>query len=136
MTEEEKVDAVEEVEAAKEEPKELTEEEKAELERKREVFRTLHDYFLDTDIYGTEGMLGAMEGLLDKALQGYQHKLKVSDVDVETEDVKIKEVAELLKDCTLSEAVSYCRALYNALYQHRYQKTKEMTIRDLEIKLL
>ena len=110
--------------------------EQVELTKKRKIFKELHDCFLGNDIYTATGQLGAVEGAIEGTFFELQNKTKIKEIGIKTEDEKIKYVLDVLKGCTASEAVTYCRAMKNAIDQHRYLKTKDLKVEELEIKLL
>ena len=69
--------------------------------------------------------------------QVWQDKIKIVDLALGDEVTKQgKYVLEVLGECTVSEAVTYVRALRSAIDAHKYQKLKGTTVKGLDIKLL
>lgn len=114
----------------------LSPEEKKEVRRKREVFKALHDFFQDFDIYEAEGKLGALQGSLQTAAENLTKKLKVSELDFESKDEELLKIVDFLKQDSIYDSIIFVQALANACQYHRYQKTKDWKIKDLDIALL
>lgn len=117
-------------------PRPLTPLEKSVLEARRKIFRKLHDFFLEADIYEAEGKLGVIVGTLNVELEKLAKKYHIWEIDFEKPDQDFKDVMEILKDCTLEEATTYAAALQRAIEHERYQQTKAWKLKDLKITLL
>jgi hypothetical protein len=116
--------------------KELSPEEVAQLASQRAVFRRLHDYFADTDIYQAEGNLGALEGLLNSKFMELAAKTKVADLGITADDELTKNALAIFEGLSVQDAITYVRALVNATTNERYNKTKSWTVKELGITLL
>lgn|SRR5574343_39238 len=121
---------------AQPEPKELTPEEKVRLEKQRKVFKNLHDVFTETGIFDAEGQLGQAIQEINAKFQKLESTMTVRELSVSPKDDKLKLIIDTLSECTLSDATAYCDVMINAISHHKFWKTKEWKVKDLEIKLL
>lgn len=117
-------------------PKELSPEEKADLEKNRLQFRTMHDAIADLDIYEAEAVLGMITGSITNAYQNYQANVEVSVLELGEIDEKAQRVVDLVKELDVQRVLVYTNALHNAINQHKYVKTKNWTVKELDIELL
>lgn len=117
-------------------PKELSPEEVALRDKQRQIFRNLHDFFGETGIAEAEGNLGALEGLLNAKFMETAEKVKVEELGIVPDDEITKSALNILKENTVQDAITYCRALNNAMSHFKHKKTKEWTVKSLEIELL
>jgi len=118
-------------------PKQLSPEEAADLERRRKVFRSIHETFTDLDTYEAEGQLTNLVSYVEANWQAHQSKVKVSDSMAKINESELgQKVYELVKDSTVEETVVYLNALNNAIKTERFNKTKTLTVKDIGIKLL
>ncbi len=128
---------VSETTVPKEEPKKLSPEEQADLERRRGQFRALYGAIEALDTYDAEAQLGELLAVITSDWERFQQKNKITDIAKEfgTEELAVK-CFEAIKDATVQEAIAYITALGNALQKERYAKTKDIKVVDLGIKLL
>jgi hypothetical protein len=118
-------------------PKKLSPKEEADLKKKRAIFRELHDCFAQDEVFDAEIGLSELEGLITGMFQVWQDKIKVKDLELSKEVTEQKKyVLDVLSECTVSEAVTYTRALRTGIDQHKYQKLKGTKVKGLKIKLL
>lgn len=118
------------------EEKILSPEEQADLEKKRALFRSFHDLMADQDIYEAESVLGVITGAVTEEFDRLQDETKMNVLKVKSDNELITKFMELFTDSTVREALVYTTAMNNAVQQHKYIKTKEWTVGDLDIKLL
>jgi len=110
--------------------------EEADLKKRRAQFKAVYSCFELNGIYDAEQQLSNLEVLVETSFHEQQNKLLVKNLNIKTNDDKEKMVIDIVKDLTVSEAVSYFRALLNAIDHHKFNKTKDIKVEDLEIKLL
>jgi hypothetical protein len=121
------------------EVKKLSPEEEAVLEKKRSVFRKLHEYFLDAEIYSVSPDTSATSALIEAAFEKLQKEVFVSSLklSVDGKDMeKLKELLDIFSETTVNDALDFLRVLGNAVDHERIQKTKDWKVKDLEITIL
>jgi hypothetical protein len=115
----------------------LSVEDQEDLEKKRQIFRDLHNCFAKDEIFDAEAGLSELQGLIEGMFQVWQDKIKVKDLNLEDEITeKKKYILEVLGECTVAESIMYTSALRNAIDQHKYRKLKGLKVEGLDIKLL
>lgn len=80
--------------------------------------------------------MGALEGLLNARFMDLSAKVKVSELDFVPDDEFTKNALAILQDNTVQDAITYVRALNNAMSHFKLRKTKDWTVKDLGIELL
>ena len=97
----------------------------------------MYQEFKDNNIYDAEGQLGVITGVLNGMWERHQKIVKTKEVERGSDlDAKIVRVLDLVNDLPMNEAMGFISAMANAIQVHRYEKTKQMTVGDLEIILL
>lgn len=115
----------------------LSPKEQEKLKQRRLLFRELHDCFAQDEVYDAEGGLAELEGLITGKFEVWQEKVKVKELELDKEITeKKKYLLEILADVSVADAVTYVRALKNAIDQHKYKKLKDLKVEGLDIKLL
>jgi hypothetical protein len=117
-------------------PPALSPEEEAELEKKRLLFRQLHDLLAESENYDAEVTLGMVSGAVQASYNSYAAKVLLSDLGISCDDLKQNEILKLLKGLSVEETISWLSALNNAINKHRYVLLKDKTVKDLDIQLL
>lgn len=120
----------------KPEVKKLTPEEQRLLEKRRQTFRELHNSFTETPIDDADEQLRLALEAITVDFSKIQDTLTVKKLGTRTKNEKIDLILDILKNQTLSEASAYINAMINAITQHKFLKTKDLTVKELEIKLL
>jgi hypothetical protein len=107
-----------------------------ELKSLRQAFRNLHDLFSETDIAETEGRLGVVVGNIGGAFGALENTMKLSELNIKSEEKWEQEVLEVLKSLSVADAVGFCQALANGIQHHKQKQFIDKKLKDLEITLL
>lgn len=73
---------------------------------------------------------------IDRIFSDRRLKTKVSELDIKVEDVKTKELIDIVKDLTVTEAVGLVYGLDSQIKISLRQESKEKWLEDLKIELL
>lgn len=118
-------------------PKKLSPKEEADLKKKRQIFRNLHDCFAQDEVFDAEAGLSELEGMIEGKFFTLQEKTKINDLDLADNITEEKQkLLEVLGECTVAEGMDFVRALRNGIDQHKYKHLKNLTVKGLNIKLL
>ncbi len=117
-------------------PRKLSRKEKAEVEKNRQQFRAIHDAISELDIYEAEAVLGMVSGSVVNAYQNYQEKVGLKELVLAGIDEKAQRIVDICSDLDVQRVLTYTNALHNAINRHKYVKTKDWTVKDLDIELL
>lgn len=130
------------------EPKVLSPEDAAALEKQRLLFRELHNLLEASDVFEASSILGTVSVSISKAYEDHKNKVKLSDILLEvkseeglTEEVKkivqkSSEILQLLGESNIDEALTHLEKLDNAINYHKWEREKEWKVGELGIKLL
>lgn len=117
-------------------PKVLSPKEKVVLEKNRKQFRAIHDALASLDIYEAEAVLGLVTGSVSNAYQMFQDRVQVKELKMAKTDGVAGEILTICNDLDVQRVLAYSEALHNAINRHKYVKTKDWTVKDLDIELL
>jgi predicted nucleic acid-binding protein len=120
----------------------IDEQKKLEIEKKRALFREVHDTFvcLDWNAANNELLLisESIAGAIDKMIKAQ----KLSDVsaeisgDTDEEKSRSQHILEILKELPVEEASAFLSVMQNALQVSVNLQAKGKTVKELDVKLL
>ena len=120
-----------------EKPKKLSPEEEADLKKKRAKFREIYDWVSFHNAADGETELQMACSEVEAMYMKRQNTMLLKELgEPEGVDMRKQKLFEILSDITVGDTMNYLQAMQNAIRYHVREKSKEINIKDLGIKLL
>lgn len=75
-------------------------------------------------------------GNIGGAFGALENTMKLSELNIKSEEKWEQEVLEVLKSLSVADAVGFCQALANGIQHHKQKQFIDKKLKDLEITLL
>lgn len=120
----------------------IDEQKKLEIEKKRALFREVHDTFAGIDWNAAHNELLLLSESIAGAIDKMIKEKKLSDVsaeisgDTDEEKSRSQHILEILKELPVEEASAFLSVMQNALQVSVNLQAKGKTVKELDVKLL